>query len=87
VAGEPVGASVAIIVTLLLAVAMAAAIGAHMTWIALRGQGDRASDRPRLARDDISNPMLLPVRRWARTIAGVILVAAGLILLLDADPA
>lgn len=85
-AGEPVGASVAIIVTLLLAVAMAAAIGGYVTWIAFRGQGDRASDRPRLTREDMSNSTLLPIRRWARTVAGVILVAAGLILLLDAGP-
>ena len=85
-AGEPVGASIAIIATLLFAVAFATAIGVYVTWIALRRQGDRALDTPGLTSEDMSNSMPLSIRRWVRTIAGVILVAGGLIMLLDADP-
>ena len=84
-AGEPAGASVAIIVTLLFAVAFAMAIGGYATWIALRGQSARNSDTPRRTREEMGRSSLVSVRRWALAIAGVILVAGGLVVLLDPD--
>ena len=83
--GEPVAASVGIIVTLLFAVAFATAIGGYVAWIALKGEGAIESDAARLPHEEASNSPPLPIRRWARTIAGVILVVAGLILLLDPE--
>ena len=85
VAGEPVAASVAVIVTLLFAVAFATAIGGYVTWMVLRGQGARDSDTPRVTSEDVSNSTMVPIRRWALAIAGVILVAGGLVVLLDPD--
>ena len=84
-AGEPVGASVAIIVTLLFALAFATGIGGYATWIALRGQSARNADTPRRTREEMGRSSLLPVRRWALAIAGVFLVAGGLVVLLDPD--
>lgn len=84
-AGEPVEASVAIIVTLLFAVAFATAMGGYVTWIALRGQSARNSDTRRRTREEMGRSSLVPVRRWALAIAGVILVAGGLVVLLDPD--
>jgi hypothetical protein len=83
--GEPVAASVGIIVTLLFAVAFAAAIGGYVAWIALKDEDASDPGAARLPNEAARNSPLPPIRRWAGTIAGVILVVAGLILLLDPE--